>query len=131
MTMTTRQSRKIISAGRLVVALLSTQLSAPGAIVGPYTADANTLHLWHLDASTVPVPDAVATGGTNLMTLGNGATLGANSYSASFGTCLNSLDGGQNGVAATDKDAYLAASPTTGNIVTTLADPTTGSFTYE
>src|SRR6476646_6797875 len=100
--------RRIVSAGLLVAALLSPQSTVQAAIVGPYMADSNTLHLWHLDGA-VPIPDAVSANGTNLMTLANGATLDASSYSAAFGTCLNALDGGQNGVAATDKDAYLAA----------------------
>jgi len=85
-----------------------------------------------MDASAVPVPDAVATGGTNLVKLGNGATLGTNSYPG-FGNALNTIDGGQDGVLATNKDAYLtASSAATPNIVAiTVADPTTGAFTYE
>ena len=118
-------------AGLLAVAWLFTQLAAQAVIVGPYTADANTLHLWHMDASAVPVPDAVSTGSTNLMKLANGALLGASSYSTAFGTALNTADGGQDGIAAADKDAYLAASPTTGNVVLALADPTTSAFTFE
>ena len=41
------------------------------AIIGPYTADANTLHLWHLNDSAVPVLDdaGVATP-INLQSLG-------------------------------------------------------------
>ena len=68
--MKTNRSSKIIVAGLFAAALLFTQLTAQASIVGPYTADANTLHLWHMDASAVPVPDAVATGGTNLVDAG-------------------------------------------------------------
>src|SRR5690348_11888299 len=57
-------------------------------IVGPYTADVNTLHLWHMDQSTVPVLDSVPTGGTNLTSLHNLATLGNASFPG-FGSALN------------------------------------------
>jgi hypothetical protein len=77
MRMKTNRSCKIALAGLFAAALLFTQPIAQASIVGPYTADASTLHLWHMDASAVPVPDAVATGGINLVNLANGATLGA------------------------------------------------------
>jgi autotransporter-associated beta strand protein len=131
--MKTNRSCKIAFAGLFAAAMLSTQLTSQATtIVGPYTADANTLHLWHMDASVVPVPDAVATGGTNLAKLFNGATLGTNSYTG-FGTALNTLDGGQDGIAAGNTDASLTASSgaSPGNVVITLADPTTGAFTME
>ena len=95
--MTTNRSSKPIVAGLCAAAWLFTQLAAQAVIVGPYTADAYTLHLYHMDAN--PVPDAVVTGGTNLVKLLGGAALGVASYSG-FGTALNTLDGGQNGVAA-------------------------------
>ena len=130
--MKTNRPSKIIVAGLFAAALLFTQLTAQAVIVGPYNADANTLHLWHMDTNTVPVPDEVATGGTNLVKMANGATLGTNSYTG-FGTALNTLDGGQDGVLATNKDAYLTASSATtpGPVAITVADPTSGAFTYE
>jgi hypothetical protein len=130
--MQTNRFCKITLAGLFAAAFLFAQLAAQASMVGPYTADANTLHLWHMDASAVPVPDAVVTGGTNLIKLANGAVLGVNSYTG-FGTALNTLDGGQNGVAAANLDAYLTASSATtpANVAITLADPTTSAFTME
>ena len=132
-TMKAIQSSKIIVTGLFAAALLFAQLTAQAVIVGPYTADANTLHLWHMDVSATPVPDAVATGGTNLITLRNGAGLGTNSYPG-FGTALSTVDGGQSATTGqSTKDAYLTASISTpsDNVSTTLADPTTAAFTFE
>ena len=99
--MKTNRSCKITLAGLFAAALLFTQLTAQAIIVGPYTADANTLHLWHMDASAVPVPDAVASGGTNLVR-GRTARRWAPVLITGFGTALNTLDGGQDGIAAAD-----------------------------
>src|SRR5579863_3230499 len=65
-----------------------------GEIVGPYTVDDHTLHLWHMDESAVPVVDAV-TNGIPLTGLDNGATLGNESYNNSkkFGTALGTYTG--------------------------------------
>src|SRR5437016_6087551 len=68
------------------------------AIIGPYSVDSATLHLWHMDQATVPVIDAAA-GGTNLVGLFNGATL-ANVSFTGFGNSLNTADGGPDGTAA-------------------------------
>ena len=122
----TRISR--LSAGLFAAALLFAGLNAGATIVGPYTADAYTLHLWHLDETPVPCVDSVASGGTNLVDLATGATLGNPSYSSnsiSFGNALNTAAGGGG------KGDLLAASPTAGNVTITLADPTTGAFTFE
>jgi alpha-galactosidase len=130
--MKTNRSCKIVIAGLFAAAWLFTQLTTQASLVGPYTADSNTLHLWHMDASAVPIPDAVATGGINLVNLANGATLGANSYPG-FGSALNTVDGGQNGITTANRDAFLAASSTTPPTAAsiTLADSTTGAFTFE
>ena len=97
---------------------------AQAVIVGPYSPDANTLHLWHLDETAAPALDC-APGGTNLTALGNEATLGNASY-VEFGTALSTS-------AATN--AYLAALPlvngTADDCAMSLADPVTGAFTYE
>jgi autotransporter-associated beta strand protein len=93
-------------------------------LAGPYTVDAYTLHLWHLDETAVPCIDSVSSGGNNLVDLATGATLGNASYSG-FGSALNTAAGG------TGKGDLLAASPTAGNVTITLADPTTGAFTFE
>ena len=130
--MKTNRSCQTTLAGVFAAAFLLTQPTAQALIVGPYIPDANTLHLWHMDASAVPIPDDVVVGGTNLVKLASGATLGANSYTG-FGTALNTLDGGQNATTQAGKDAYLAASSAAvpGNVAITLADPATGAFTVE
>ena len=92
-TMKTNRSCNLALAGLFAAALLLTQFTAQAGIAGPYTADANTLHLWHMDTD-VPVLDAVVTGGTNIVALGGDATL-TNSSAPGFGTALNTLDGGQ------------------------------------
>src|SRR5664279_3129966 len=94
--------------GLLAVAL-SLYTSANAVIIGPYSPDSNTLHLWHMDTNAVPVVDSVS-GGKNLTGMANGATLTNASYSG-FGTALSTFDTGQDGIAATDKDAYLSALP--------------------
>ncbi len=111
--------------------LVITALSAQAAIVGPYVPDAKTLHLWHLNEASAPALDAVA-GGNNLTGLLGGATLGNVSF-AGFGNALNTLDGGQDGIAAGQRDALLATSSSTPLSVLALnyADPTIGAFTYE
>jgi hypothetical protein len=117
--------------GLAVSLLLQAQFAA--AALAPYTPDANTLHLWHLDEPTTPCADA-AVGGTNLTALANGASLGNPSF-AGFGSCLSTLDGGQSGTAANQKDALLSvvalASGAADDVPLTLASPTTGAFTFE
>ena len=102
---------------------------ASALIVGPYTADAGTLHLWHLNESAAP---AVDTGNspTNLTAVAAGATLNNTSFTG-FGTALSTLDQGQNAFATTNSDAVLsiAGNGTNGAIV--LANATTAAFTME
>jgi hypothetical protein len=62
-----------------------------GAAILPFTADAATLHLWHLDEASTPCADA-APGGTNLTRMINGATLGNAGYSngtVNFMNCIS------------------------------------------
>src|SRR5688572_5092322 len=80
--------------------------SAHAALLGPYTADANTLHLWHLDEAATPCVDS-AIGGTNLTALFGGAMLNTASFPG-FGTALNTRDLGQADITTTGRDAYLA-----------------------
>jgi autotransporter-associated beta strand protein len=93
-------------------------------IVGPYTVDTNTLHLWHLDETAVPAIDS-APGGTNLIALHASASLG-NASLTGFGNCLSTAGSGQ---------SYLAPLVWTGttaddeNMV--YANTNTGAFTYE
>jgi autotransporter-associated beta strand protein len=93
-------------------------------IVGPYTADTNTLHLWHLDETAVPAID-LAAGGTNLIALRGSASLGNASFTG-FGNCLSTAGSGQ---------SYLAPLVWTGttadDVQMVYADTNTGAFTYE
>jgi autotransporter-associated beta strand protein len=96
-------------------------------IVGPYTTDTHTLHLWHLDESAVPAVDS-ANNGTNLdlTVLGYNATLGNASFPG-FGSALNT---------GVSNASYLAASQidlstTANNVMMQYADPVTGAFTVE
>ena len=96
---------------------------------GPYTADANTLHLYHLNDSATPAADA---GSTNLPLQGliNNATLGSASLSG-FGTALNTSNTG----ATTDRPILLAASAlangTADDVAFSHANATTGAFSME
>src|SRR4051794_17093284 len=80
----------------LIAATLSFFFDADAVIVGPYTSDSSTLHLWHLDETATPCIDAVGISGTNLTVLGGGATLNNSSFPG-FGTALSTLDAGQGG----------------------------------
>jgi hypothetical protein len=104
---------------------------ASAAIIGPYAMDANTLHLWHLDDSAVPVLDVpgVATP-INLASLGTaaGGSLGAASFGPpSFGTAYSSV-----ATANTGLFAKTPANSTADNTSTaSFRNATTGAFTYE
>lgn len=95
------------------------------SLVGSYAADTNTLHLWHLDETTTPCIDSVSSGGTNLLDLAGGATLGNPSFSSAFTNSLNTAPGGS------AKGDLLAASATAGNVTITLANTSNGAFTFE
>jgi len=108
----------------LVAAALLVCCSSRADIMGPYQVDNNTLHLWHLDETVLPCVDS-APGGTNMIVLGNGATLG-NAASPGFGNALST---------AANAGSYLAATTLiNGNgdeILITYANTNTGAFTYE
>ena len=76
-------------------------------IVGPYSVDAYTLHLWHLDESGPPCLDSVTTSNLSLSGLLNGAQLASSTYPG-FGTCLNTL--GTYGYTAWTSNAAAASS---------------------
>lgn len=61
--------------------------AAHGAITGPYTVDADTLHLWHLDSSSGANTSGDSAGGVTVSRQ-NGATFG-NAGFAGFGTAGN------------------------------------------
>jgi len=122
------RSYKALIAQLLCVMVVSagTAVNCNANIVGPYTADANTLHLWHMDQSTVPVLDSVPTGGTNLTSLQNLATLGNASFPG-FGSALNAYGQGPTVAGA----CYLAPQTLPNdNTSFTYAGPD-GAFTYE
>ncbi len=67
--------------------------SAEAVIVGPYSADANTLHLWHLDeAHPGPAMPASGVSGSFNLTPFNGATMSASAFPG-FGTSANTSGG--------------------------------------
>jgi autotransporter-associated beta strand protein len=101
-------------------------------IVGPYTIDGYTLHLYHLDEGAVPVKDPA--GGTTLTNLMNGATLGNLSLSG-YGNSLSTLEGGQDSVSSgntsTNQAAVLEALAVGSPITFAYADPLSNTFTIE
>jgi autotransporter-associated beta strand protein len=112
----------------IVCASVLTTLAAVNAkanIVGPYSPDVNTLHLWHMDQSTVPVLDSVSSGGTNFTVLTNGATLGNASFSG-FGTALSAVGPGT----LTNGACALTPRPLPSDTALTYTGPN-GAFTYE
>jgi hypothetical protein len=98
------------------------------AAIEPYTANASTLHLWHLDETTPPCVDAAA-GGTNLTYPADGAALGSASYSNSsvnFGNCVSFG-------ALTTSGAVLfpIGAGAVGTSIPFIYAGTSGAFTYE
>jgi len=123
----------VFSSVALGCVLLAASIGWLGAAPQPYVPDGWTLHLWHLDEATTPCIDS-APGGTNLLALAGGATLGYPSH-AGFGTALNTADGGQTATGASGRNAVLSALPLADglddNVRTSFADPVTGAFTFE
>src|SRR5262245_34090986 len=107
-------------------------LQVQGSTLRPYTADADTLHLWHMNEQSVPVID-LGGDAMHLTALRNGATLGNVSYRG-FGTALSTYDGGPESTADAGHDAYLAARPlvngTGDNVLMNYTGPG-GAFTFE
>lgn len=112
--------------------LLLQSNTTPAATIRPYTPDADTLHLWHMNDQSVPVID-MGSDGTHLTALRNGATLGNVSYRG-FGTALSTYDGGPDNVTDAGHDAYLAAKPlvngSADNVIINYAGAS-GAFTFE
>ena len=107
--------------------LLSATVSQ-ATLVGPYSVDVNTLHLWHMDTA-VPVVDQVAAG-TNLVGLLGTATLGNTSYSG-YSNALNTVGSGQDSTAQRGPLLTASSGSSPGNVSITLADPASGAFTFE
>ena len=99
--------------------------SVPDAtqVLQPYTADAHTLHLWHLDDHVAPAADA-GTGPVSMASLANGAVLWLPAH-AGFRTGLNT---------AAQANSRLGSLPEaadgTDNTISTYAGPD-GAFTME
>lgn len=109
---------------------------ARAEILGPYTPDGDTLHLWHMNETTAPVVDA-APNGTDLTALENGATLGNESYAGvkGFGTALATYTGNPaTRPGSAGQDGYLAALPLLNGPADNVTISYAGSsdaFTYE
>lgn len=52
--------------------------SPPAALIAPYSADIDTIHLWHLDSTTSPLPDSA--GSLDLLNWEQNGTLAINSF---------------------------------------------------
>ena len=117
----------------LLAVLLTTAAPVQAGILGPYQVDAATLHLWHFDEAQVPLADA-AQPPLPLQAAAAGAIVGV-AGAPGFGSALSTLDGGHDGLAATDKDAYAASLTLVNgagdNVNWSFSDPTTGAFTFE
>src|SRR5215471_20981244 len=134
----TMQPNHFISAARksaftaLAIVMFAQSYAASGSTLRPYTPDADTIHLWHMNEQSVPVIDT-GSDGTHLNALRNGATLGNVSYRG-FGTALSTYDGGPESTADAGHDAYLAARPLVNgqgdNTLINYAGPS-GAFTFE
>jgi hypothetical protein len=93
----------------------------------PYSVDADTLHLWHLDEITAPAADTVP-GGLSLTSLANGALMWPPSL-AGFGTGLDTSSG-----RGTATGGLLSALPLTADAtdnVTLAYAGADGAFTFE
>jgi len=97
-----------------------------------YSADSNTLHLWHLDDVGAPAND-LGTSPLPLPVLAGGATLG-NPSLGGFGTALSTFDSGLTGTPAS-LDAALSALPLVNgagdNTTLTYSSALNGAFTFE
>jgi hypothetical protein len=125
--------------------------TAQAAISGPYSVDANTMHLWHLDESSTPAADQAHYNYAGSFTVkpdsnqplgalfgtapASTATLGNASFSG-FGTALNTAGVSQNPPypANSIEPGLGAVAPVNGvgdNVDHTFDHPTTHAFTME
>lgn len=91
-------NRLLITTG--VVAMTTGIASA--SIVGPYTADSDTLHLWHFDNVTGEVADSAGSIGLNAV---SGATLGSASFTG-FGNAGDTSANNDTGFLSTDEQPF-------------------------
>jgi peptidoglycan/xylan/chitin deacetylase (PgdA/CDA1 family) len=127
---------KFLSALAFVAGLALSTAVSQAEILGPYTPDADTLHLWHMNETAAPVVDA-APNGTDLTALDNGATLGNESYTGAkgFGTAVATYTGNPaTRPGSAGQDSYLAALPLQNGPADNVTISYAGSsdaFTYE
>lgn len=117
-----------MAATGLLALALATATTGYAGLQIPYTPDANTLHLWHLDETGgLTTTDAVATSSITLTNLGL-PNAGVGPYTnTSFGS--PAFTGQGNCVSATTKQhlLYGGAFPD----VSQFANPVSGAFTFE
>jgi Concanavalin A-like lectin/glucanases superfamily len=124
--MTRLASSMLIAAATMAV--VGGARTTSGQFNVPYSVDASTLHLWHLNEAAAPASDAVP-GGQNLLGLLGGATL-SNTSLAPFG---NALQTGANGRILLAASALSSSGAATGadSVSITLQSASTRAFTYE
>jgi hypothetical protein len=111
---------------RGLIAMLAFAAGIPSAeaIVSPYTPDASTLHLWHLNETSAPAIDS-GSSALDLPVLGGAALLGDPSFPG-FGNALNT---------AGSTSSYLAPAALINGVGDETSfpysNPTTGAFTFE
>jgi hypothetical protein len=103
-------------------------ISTAHAALQPYTADVNTLHLWHFDEANAPFVDAVA-GGTNLTYSVGSVTAGSAGLSNNTINFSNSLNFGT--VATGDAVLFPAGSGNVGTPIPFAFAGSDGAFTFE
>jgi hypothetical protein len=111
------------------VGILAMASASHAAIIGPYTADANTLHLWHINETTLDVADDPSVGtpiGLTSLGTGGGNALGATSYPG-FGNAYSGVAVANTGLFANAPTSSSADDTSTA----TFWNQTTGAFTYE
>jgi hypothetical protein len=112
----------------VLLALAALCPALAGSTLQPYTADAGTLHLWHLDETATPCVDAVS-GGTNLTYAINGATPGSASFSNSAAVFTNCIRFGT--LTASNAVIFPIGSGNVGTPIPFTYAGTSGAFTYE
>ncbi|MCE5326864.1 MAG: LamG domain-containing protein [Planctomycetaceae bacterium] len=101
--------------------------SAGAAVLGPYTADANTLHLYHFNETSI-ASFADSGSGTAVSLTSNKGTAGVSAYSG-FGTAFDIETGGVN-PSSTNGGEYGRAGTSSAGAQSNWQGAT-GAFTYE
>ena len=117
------------------IGLLASGGVARSAIIGPYTADSNTLHLWHLDESTLNLADSGTGTAFPITSLGSAGNAGTqlNITSNPNANANPSFGKAYMGVVTTETGLFLLP-PVNGaadNIAMTNFMGADGAFTYD